>query len=284
MRRQRSSSPSVAKSYSRGGRFVLRGGATEAEQLAARESIAHARTLDQKQQGLVNRLVSPEFNAQIVYRTQTATNGIAVLARPDQWEALANLPGVKSVAIIHAKVPRVSSSINYMGTRNFWDPLLLNGRGEGIGLAVIDTGLDFVHRSFGGSGDGSPTGTGTSSYVRNATTIGGGTPATNFPTAKVIWGWDVVGDAYNGGFRESSSDGSIAGPEPDGRQRSRHCLRQSCRRFWNDEREPHLYRTMGCDQPGHGRGDNESFARHCPSSGALWFASLRNRRRNLCVG
>ena len=202
-----------SESYSRMGRFLLRGGAAEAEQLAASESMAYARTLDQKQQGLVSRLVSPEFNGTIVYRTQMATNGIAVLARPDQWEALAQLPGVKNVAIIHPKMLRVNSSINYMGTRRFWDPLQLNGRGEGIGLCVIDTGLDFVHRSFGGSGDGSPTGTGTTSYVRNATTIGGATPATNFPTAKVIWGWDVVGDAYNGGF--ASPPVTVPSPDPN---------------------------------------------------------------------
>jgi subtilisin family serine protease len=201
--------------YYQNARLVLRGGADEArreaEQRAATESLAHARLLDQKQQGLVNRLTSPEFNATIVYRTQTATNGIAVLARPEQWEALSQLPGVVNVAIIRPKTLRVNSSINYMGTRNFWDPASLNARGEGIGVAIIDTGLDFVHRSFGGSGDGTPTGTGTTSYVRNATTIGGTTPQTNFPTAKVIWGWDLVGDAYNGGFATPP----VTTPSPD---------------------------------------------------------------------
>jgi subtilisin family serine protease len=167
--------------------------------------------LEQKQQALVSRLTSPEFNATIVYRTQTATNGIAVLARPDQWEALAKLPGVVNVALIRPKTLRVNSSINYMGTRNFWDPARLNARGEGIGVAIIDTGIDFVHRSFGGSGDGSPTGTGVGTYVRNATTIGGSTPQTNFPTAKVIWGWDLVGDAYNGGFATPP----VTTPSPD---------------------------------------------------------------------
>jgi subtilisin family serine protease len=203
------------ESYYQASRLLLRGGEDEArreaEQRASTESMTHARLLDQRQQGLVNRLTSPEFNATIVYRTQTATNGIAVLARPEQWEALSQLPGVVNVALIRAKTLRVNSSVNYMGTRNFWDPARLNGRGEGIGVAIIDTGLDFVHRSFGGSGDGTPTGTGTTSYVRNATTIGGGTPATNFPTAKVVWGWDLVGDAYNGGF----ANPPVTTPAPD---------------------------------------------------------------------
>jgi subtilisin family serine protease len=205
------------ESYFQANRFLYRGGASdarrEAEERASSESMAHARMLDQKQQVLAERLTSPEFNATIIYRTQTATNGIAVLVRPDQWQALAQLPGVVNVALIHPKMLRVNSSINYMGTRNFWDPTKLNGRGEGIGIAVIDTGLDFVHRAFGGSGDGTPTGTGTTSYVRNATTIGGGTPATNFPTAKVIWGWDVVGDAYNGGL--ASPPNNTPSPDPN---------------------------------------------------------------------
>jgi hypothetical protein len=206
------------EAYFQANQFLYRNGPAdarrEAEQLAARESIAHARVLDQKQQALADRLTSPEFNASIIYRTQTATNGIAVLVRPEQWEALAHLPGVINVAVIHPKMLRVNSSINYMGTRNFWDPVRLNGRGEGIGIAVIDTGLDFVHRAFGGSGDGTPTGTGTNSYVRNATTIGGATPATNFPTAKVIWGWDVVGDAYNGGFGTPPNNTPAPDPNP----------------------------------------------------------------------
>ncbi len=201
------------ESYQRAGSMVLRGGAAEAQQLAASEAMTHARTLEQKQQGLVNRLESSEFNSTIVYRTQMATNGIAVLARPDQWEALAKLPGVKSVAVIHPKTLRVNSSVNYMGTRNFWDPTKLNGRGEGVGICIIDTGLDFVHRSFGGSGDGTPTGTGVGSYVRGATTIGGSTPQTIFPTSKVIWGWDVVGDAYNGGL--ASPPVSVPSPDPN---------------------------------------------------------------------
>nr|MBA2432777.1 S8 family serine peptidase [Chthoniobacterales bacterium] len=204
-----------SESYYRDTRFLFRGGDAEArhaaEERASTESISHAYTLDQRQQNLVARLTSPEFGATIVYRTQIATNGIAVLARADQWDALSRLPGVKNVALIRPKALRVNSSINYMGTRNFWDPARLNGRGENTGIAIIDTGLDFVHRSFGGSGDGSPTGTGTTSFVRNATTIGGSTPATNFPTAKVVWGWDLVGDAYNGGF----ANPPVTTPSPD---------------------------------------------------------------------
>ena len=206
------------ESYYSASRLLMRGGADEArreaEQRASSESMTHARLLDQKQQTLVSRLTSPEFDATIVYRTQTASNGIAVLARPEQWEALSQLPGVVNVVLIRAKTLRVNSSVNYMGTRNFWDPARLNGRGEGIGVAVIDTGIDFVHRSFGGSGDGSPTGTGTTSYVRNATTIGGGTPQTNFPTAKVIWGWDLVGDAYNGGLATPPVNTPAPDPNP----------------------------------------------------------------------
>ena len=54
---------------------------------------------------------------------------------------------------------------------------------------IIDTGLDYYHANFGGSGDPADF------AADNGLTIG--TPA--FPNTKVIGGTDFVGDAYDAG-------------------------------------------------------------------------------------
>nr|WP_269452094.1 S8 family serine peptidase [Tessaracoccus coleopterorum] len=64
--------------------------------------------------------------------------------------------------------------------------------GEGIKVGVIDTGIDYDHPAFGGSG-----------------TNGG----TTFPTARVAYGYDFVGDDYNA---DPASDGYNPIPKPDG--------------------------------------------------------------------
>ena len=180
--------------------YITRGGPAASEQqassLAATEAIRQSRSLDTKQLSLISRLTSDEFNAEVLFRAQTAVNGIAVVVNPSQRDALALLPGVKSVAPIHGKKPMATTSVEYMGTRNFWDPARLNALGDGVGVVVIDTGIDFVHTAFGGPGLNNGTASG---YAAGRTSIDGSVAANTFPTAKVIWGWDLVGDAYNGG-------------------------------------------------------------------------------------
>ena len=169
-----------------------------------------------------------------------------------------------------------------MGTRNFWDPTKLNGRGEGIGICVIDTGFGFRPPLVRRIGNGTPTGTGVGSYVRGNTTISGATPQTTFPTAKVIWGWDVVGDDYNGGFATPPVHSSRARSESDGRERPRHGLLESRRRLRDDERRTSLIRDHGMrPNPRHSRGHDQSLARHRAAGRALCacaFSESRARR------
>ncbi len=72
--------------------------------------------------------------------------------------------------------------------------------GAGVTVAIIDTGLDYYHANFGGSGDPADF------AADNGLTIG--TPA--FPNSKVIGGTDFVGDDY-----DASADGAASIPHPD---------------------------------------------------------------------
>jgi subtilisin family serine protease len=65
--------------------------------------------------------------------------------------------------------------------------------GAGVKVAVMDTGIDIDHPDFGGNG------------------VPGGTP---FPSARIIAGWDFVGDAYNA---DPNSPSYNPVPVPDAR-------------------------------------------------------------------
>src|SRR5438552_12142293 len=146
----------------------------------------HAQRLDQLQQGLLPSLTGGKINGRMLYRTQHAYNGIAVTVSPDKIADIAQLPGVKAVHPLHPKyLTAAFSDIDFLRTRTASGGLwtTANVHGEGIKIADIDTGLDYVHRNFGGSADY----TGVTDTNAND----------KFPSAKVPGGTHLVGDAYN---------------------------------------------------------------------------------------
>ena len=162
-----------------------------ATERAAAEANQQAWANDGAQHDLMSQINAAGVNVQVLFRAQTAVNGIAVLARPADLAALEQMPGVLRVTEIVTMQPDAVTSVDFIGTRTFWDNAGLNIHGENVGVGVIDTGIDFVH-----TGNGGPGGT---NYAANATTTNGGTPATTFPTSKVVWGYDFAGDAYTAG-------------------------------------------------------------------------------------
>src|SRR5205823_4730002 len=79
----------------------------------------------------------------------------------------------------------------------------LNVSGTNIKVGIIDTGIDYIHTDFGGTGL-------KADYDRNDTTAVTET-GTLFPSAKVVGGYDFVGDDYNA----NSNATSIPQPDPD---------------------------------------------------------------------
>jgi subtilisin family serine protease len=159
--------------------------------------------LDQAQQTLLTSLET--LGAPVLYRTQRVYNGVAVLATADQLAALADLPGVKTVQRLVPKTPDTTTSVPFLGAPALWQgfagaPGL---RGEKMRIAVIDTGVDYLHVDFGGPGKG---------YGQNDPTRIGDVPG--FPGVKVITGYDFAGNAYNADPR-SVTYNPIPAPDPD---------------------------------------------------------------------
>ncbi len=131
------------------------------------------------------RRAAAGLNLRELYSYDRLFNGFAVEIDPRQRARLAALPGVKAIyPVIHFErpafevggdsAPDINAALHLTGAAVLQNSLGLSG--EGVKVAVIDTGVDYDHPAFGGSG------------------VPGGTA---FPTARVVGGWDFVGDNYD---------------------------------------------------------------------------------------
>src|ERR1044071_3035175 len=161
---------------------------------AARNEIAVVEAEQQSVAAQVNAVPS----AVVLYRMQRLFNGIAVDVDASQLDTLRALPGVKSVEPLRIWKVTNTSSVPLIGAPEVWRALAPNGAtGKNIKVGIVDTGLDYIHKDFGGNGDYSGT-----TYT-----------GSSFPTTdKVPGGIDLAGDDYDA----SSSVTANRTPKPDG--------------------------------------------------------------------
>jgi len=118
---------------------------------------------------------------------RTLFNGFSIEVAPADRMKIAQLPGVSRIYPVETvsvptpevsggSAPDLASAIQMTGADVAQNTLGLSGLGVKVG--VIDTGLDIDHPAFGGGG------------------VPGGT---SFPTARVAFGYDFVGDNYDAG-------------------------------------------------------------------------------------
>ena len=145
----------------------------------------------------------------IVSQMQDAYNGIHVHVKAGDIATLAAMPGVSAIYPVPVYKPALTHTVPYVGAAQAWTDT--GQTGAGVKIAVIDTGIDFYHADFGGSGNPADYAYGLShdttapAYNADGTTVA-------FPSAKVPVGWDFVGDAYDA----SAPAGSAATiPQPD---------------------------------------------------------------------
>jgi uncharacterized repeat protein (TIGR01451 family) len=143
-----------------------------------------------------------------IYRVRRALNGIAVLATPDKAAAFRRLGGVKAVRPIAPEIPHNRTSVPFLGAPALWQsttPVPAGLKGQGVRIGIIDTGIDYLHGDFGGTGLLADYEQAAADSAGWTTTPGSG-PG-RFPTAKIAGGWDFAGDAYTGA--------SVPAPDPN---------------------------------------------------------------------
>ena len=178
---------------------VARAGAVQQRQLSA---------VKLQQSGFAKRLAKIDAKAKVEARIQRVLNGFVVTTDAKQLRKIAADPDVVAIRVIKDYELALTETVPYVGAK----AVQARGfTGRGVRIAVLDTGLDYTHKEFGGAGtvDAYKAAYGTTTAdVRNrriTDTFGG---KLLFPNARVIDGYDFVGETWAGGA-------DVLEPDPD---------------------------------------------------------------------
>ena len=174
------SGESVAAVQRRHGRRLERG---------ERESIISARRAEQEaMQPAIERM-----GGAVLARLQSAMNGVKVQIPRNRVALLRRLPGVVDVKAVGTYERLNTNEVNLVGAPLAWQSAAGAFQGQGMKIAILDTGIDYTHADFGGPG------TVAAYNAAKATNTLPPDPALVGPSApKVKGGIDLVGDAYTG--------------------------------------------------------------------------------------
>jgi subtilisin family serine protease len=150
------------------------------------------------QQKVLNAL-KKEADAKVFFQTQRTFNGFGAFVKADKLDRIRAIEGVASVHVLVPHERSNAGSVPFIGAPGAWVAGGGANAGQGMSIAVIDTGVDYIHTNFGGPGAG---------YAANNTTAIGDTPGV-FPGPKVAGGWDFAGDNYD------ASTAALSTPAPD---------------------------------------------------------------------
>jgi len=144
-------------------------------------------------------------------RVSKALNAVIISIPASRIPELTKLPGIKSVRPVRHYQRNLSETVPYIGAGLVQNTL--NITGSGVTVAVLDSGIDYTHANLGGPGtpEAYEAAWGTSVNDTRNTTV---TISTGFPTAKVIGGFDFVGEQWPNGPRAEDPNPIDAPPPP----------------------------------------------------------------------
>jgi subtilisin family serine protease len=176
---------------------LLRRGAGTADLTSAPQQQDAASAALRAQEGAIAQARS--LGGQVTFRYKVLVNAFSARLSAQAASALAQRADVRSVQPVSIVQKSLTSSVPFIGAPQVWSTFGV--RGQGMRVAIVDTGIDYTHASFGGAG------TVAAYQANNPTFIEAGT----FPTAKVIGGFDFVGEDYDVLDEDASNDT----PRPD---------------------------------------------------------------------
>ncbi len=187
--------PSVGERILAAGRTLSRDGQIDASRAALRSQEA---AITQVRSG----------GGDVVFRYSRLVNGFSAAMTAGAAQEMADRSDVSSVQPVNVVVRANESSVPFIGATKVWDRLGV--RGQGMRVAVVDSGIDYTHADFGGPGT-------VAAYERNDPNF---VERGTFPTDKVIGGFDFVGSNYDVLDEETSND--IPRPDLDPLDRDGH--------------------------------------------------------------
>jgi subtilisin family serine protease len=135
--------------------------------------------------------------ARVLSSQRVGANGLRILARTSDIATLRQMPGVRSVGRVEIHKLDNAESVPWIGAPAAWTSV---GKGKGIKIGIIDTGIDYTHADFGGSGN-------PADYTANDPNV---VESGTFPTGVVRGGIDLAGPTY-----DARIAGSVATPDAD---------------------------------------------------------------------
>jgi minor extracellular serine protease Vpr len=139
--------------------------------------------------------------ARLIDTYEAAYNGFLVVASRRQVEQIGRSRAVRLVYRAPEHVPALSDAVPLVGAEKVLTELGFSG--AGVRIAIIDTGIDYFHRSLGGNGKAKD-------FTDDDPDIA--EPGT-FPTLKVVGGWDFAGTNYAANAPANRPD--LLEPKPD---------------------------------------------------------------------
>ncbi|MGO1320602.1 MAG: S8 family peptidase [Galactobacter sp.] len=135
------------------------------------------------------KTVAKASDSKVIYQTSNALPGVALRGDAAKLRQLASRSDVVKVSAIVPKSPTNATSDIDTGALAAWTKQKQTG--EGITIAVLDTGIDYTHASFGGPG--------TLEAYKQAQDSEALPSADSglYDPEKFIGGWDLVGDDYD---------------------------------------------------------------------------------------
>ena len=122
-------------------------------------------------------------------RVGKAYNALVISADASKLAQIAKLPGVTALRPVVDHQISLTTTVPYIGAKALQD---LGLTGAGVKIAILDSGIDYTHKNLGGSGL-------VADFTAAAAAAAGVAPAGLFPTAKVIGGYDFVGETWPNG-------------------------------------------------------------------------------------
>ncbi len=107
-------------------------------------------SIQQAQQSVEAAIANTSPTLQVVAKTSKLSNAIIVNGEEAEVNKLLHNPLVHSVLPVYDYKLNVADSADYIKAT----PLVSTGEvtGEGVRVAVLDTGIDYTHQAFGGAG------------------------------------------------------------------------------------------------------------------------------------
>ncbi|RLV59055.1 GlyGly-CTERM sorting domain-containing protein [Parashewanella curva] len=164
-------------------------------------------SIENVQQQVMSALESNISGLNVLSTTKVLVNAIIVAGDEKQLAHLKQLPEVEAILPIYDYDLHVADSAVYIKAKQLIDDAVATGQGQRV--AILDTGIDYTHKIFGGAGT-------KEAYDAAVANRGG---SVNWPQGIVQGGWDFINNDPNpidaGTSHGTHVSHSVTGVAPD---------------------------------------------------------------------